>query len=84
MMNLFISINKPVYINKHSNHLQSIVRQIPLSVSLRISNISSDQSILNSCIPMYKEALTKSGLNDDIIYDPVIESNNSKRNKTRK
>ena len=49
-----------------------------------ISNISSDQSILNSCIPMYKEALTKSGLNDDIIYNPVIESNNSKRNKARK
>ena len=33
---------------------------------------------------MYKEALTKSGFNDDVIYTPVIESNNSERNKTRK
>ena len=33
---------------------------------------------------MYKEALTKSGFNDDMIYTPVIENNNSERNKTRK
>ena len=33
---------------------------------------------------MYKEALAKSGFNGDIIYTPVIESNNSERNKTRK
>ena len=33
---------------------------------------------------MYKEALTKSGFNDDMIYTPVIENNNPERNKTRK
>ena len=33
---------------------------------------------------MYKEALTKSGFNDDIIYTAVVEINNSKRNNTRK
>ena len=33
---------------------------------------------------MYKEALTKSGFNNDIISTPVIESSNSERNKTRK
>ena len=33
---------------------------------------------------MYKEAITKSGFNDDIIYTPLIESNNSKRQNTRK
>ena len=60
------------------------MRQIPLSVSSRISNISSNQLIFNSSIPMYKEALTKSGFNDDIIYTAVVEINNSKRNNTRK
>ena len=40
--------------------------------------------IFNSSIPIYKEALSKSGFNDDIIYTLVIESNNSERNKTRK
>ena len=33
---------------------------------------------------MYKEALAKSGFNDDMIYTPVIENNNSERNKARK
>ena len=32
---------------------------------------------------MYKESLTKIGFNDDIIYTPVIESNNSERKNTR-
>ena len=31
---------------------------------------------------MYKEAPTKNGFNDDIIYTPEIESNDSERNKT--
>ena len=75
--------DEPVYINRHSNHPPNIEQQIPLSVSSTISNISSDQLICNSSIPMYKEALTKSGFNDDIIYNPVLESNNSRKN-TRK
>ena len=33
---------------------------------------------------MYKEALTKAEFNYDVIYTPVIESNNLERNKTRK
>ena len=33
---------------------------------------------------MYKEALIKSGFNDDITYTPVIESNNSERKNSRK
>ena len=68
----------------HSNHPPKIVRQIPLSVSSRILNIASNQSIFNSSIPMYKEAFTKSAFNDDIIYTPATETNNSERYKTRK
>ena len=33
---------------------------------------------------MYKEALTKNGSNDDIIYTPVVQSNNLERKNTRK
>ena len=33
---------------------------------------------------MYKEALTKSEFNDDMIYTPAIEINNPERNKARK
>ena len=47
--------DEPIYINKHFNHPPNTVRQIPLSVSSRISNTSSNQSIFSSSIPMYKE-----------------------------
>ena len=33
---------------------------------------------------MYKQALTKSGFNGDTIYTPVVQSNNSERENTRK
>ena len=66
--------DEPVYINRHSNHPPNIERQIPWSVSSRISNISSNQSIFNSSIPMCKEVLTKSWLNDDLTYIPVTQS----------
>ena len=51
-------INEPVYINKYSKysvHFPNIVRQVLLSVRPRISNISSNQSIFNTSIPVYKK-----------------------------
>ena len=80
MMNLFLDIIN----NRHSNHRPNTVWQMPLSVSARISNISSNQSIFNGSIPMYKETLTITGFNDDIFYNPVLESNNSERKNTTK
>ena len=70
MMNLFIPINIPA--PPHSSPPKNS----------RISNISSNQSIFSSTVPMYKEAPTKNGFNNDIIYTPEIESNDSERNKT--
>ena len=78
------SNDEPIYINKYFNYPPNILRQLPRSVSSRISNIASNQSIFNSSNPMYKEALTRSGFNDDMIFTPVIASNNSERNKTMK
>ena len=59
--------DEPVHINKYSNYPPKIVGQISLSVISRISNVSPNQSILNSSFPMYKEVLKNSGFNDDII-----------------
>ena len=79
MMNLFIPINIPLPPPLPS----SLPPPLPPSKNSRISNISSNQSIFNSAVSMYKkEAPTKNGFNDDIIYTPEIESNDSERNKT--
>ena len=79
-MSLFLDIID----NRHSNHRPNIVWQMPLSVSARISNISSNQSIFNGSIPMHQETLRISGFNDDIFYNPVLESNNSERKNPTK
>ena len=38
--------NKPAYINKHSNHPPSILKQLPKSLEKRISETSSNKDAL--------------------------------------
>ena len=39
--------NKPIYINKHSNHQPSILKQLPKSIENRISETSSNLGIFD-------------------------------------
>ena len=52
--------NDPLFINSHSNHPPSIIKQIPLSVNKRISQLSSDQNAFSAAAPMYENALNHS------------------------
>ena len=49
----------PVYVNKESNHPRSVLENIPKSVNMRLSKISSSKEIFDSAIPPYQEALKK-------------------------
>ena len=60
--------NIPVYINKKPNHPPVVLKQLPKSISKRISDISFDENIFCNSIPIYSEALKKSGFNDRLIY----------------
>ena len=42
--------NSPIYINKNSNHLQIIVKQLPKSIARQISETSSIEDIFNKSI----------------------------------
>ncbi len=53
--------NMPQYVNHNSNHPPCIVRSLPESINRRLSNISSDRESFDVTIPIYKEALEKSG-----------------------
>ena len=45
----------PTYINVNSNHLTSIIKQIPCSINRRLSNLSSDEEVfLNNIQPIEK------------------------------
>ena len=46
--------NKPIDINKHSNHPPSILKQLPKSIEKRISETSSNKDIFDKSIKPYK------------------------------
>ena len=43
--------NQLLHINKHSNHLPTIIKQIPSTVSRKISDISGNKEYFNKAAP---------------------------------
>ena len=60
--------NEIDYIHKQSNHLPSIITQLPLSAERRISKLSLNETIFNDSIPIHQEALIKTGYNHKLTY----------------
>ena len=60
--------NKPIYINKHSNHPPSILKQLPKSIEKRIFETSSNKDIFDESIKPYKDALKESGFSEALNY----------------
>ena len=60
--------NKPIYINKHSNHPPSILKQLPKSIEKRISETSSNKDIFDESIKPYKDAFKESGFSETLNY----------------
>ena len=62
--------NELLYINKHTNHPPSIIKQIPSMISKRISENSCDKNHFDKAAPDYNIALKNSGYNETIKYIP--------------
>lgn len=73
--------NTPQYVHSKSNHPPSIIKNIPEAINRRLSEISSDEKTFNDSVPIYQEALTKSGYDFKLKYAPT--SNSKKRNRQR-
>ena len=75
--------NLPVYIHKHSNRPPTILNELPKTIAKRISDLSSSENIFHDAIPVYKEALQKSGFTSDLVYTPKQTGyyNNNEQNK---
>ena len=67
--------NQPQYVNSHSNHPPSIIKQIPKSINKRLSSLSSDQQSFDECKAVYENALKQS----DYIF-PLHYSNHDSTN----
>ena len=64
--------NVPLYVHKKSNHPPNILRNIPLSINTRLTEISSDEESFQRASQQYQQALQNSGykhqLNKTSIY----------------
>ena len=72
---------KPIYINKHSNHPPSILKQLPKSIEKRISKTSSNKDIFDESIKPYKDALKESGFSEALNY--IALTTNKKQNNRK-
>ena len=64
--------NNPIHIHKHSNHPQNTLRDLPKSISKRISDTSSNEEIFDNHI---QQALENSGFNDNLVSRQSQDSN---------
>ena len=71
------------YIHAESNHPPSIIKQLPLSIEKRLSELSSSKEIFDITTPIYQESLRKSGYKHQLSYRPPSPTN-TKRNRPRK
>ena len=76
--------NTPQYVHRLSNHPQSVIKNIPANVNQRLSSISSDEKMFQSAVPLYQEAINKSGYDFELKFDPsASEPKTKKRSRKR-
>ena len=76
--------NQPQYVNNHSNHPPSIIKQIPKSINKRLSSLSSDQQSFDECKAVYENALKQSDYIFPLHYSNHDFTNPPSTNKRRR
>ena len=74
----------PVYVNKHSNHPPSILKNIPSAVNKRLSKNSANQKIFEEAIPPFQNALNNCGYSYQMKYEPNQTTNTSNKNNHKR
>ena len=74
--------NKISYINVQSNYPPNVTKQLPKTIEQRLSNNSSNETILNEAAPLYEKALSEAGYDNKLKYNPnkKTKQKNRKRN----
>ena len=72
--------NTPLYVHEDSNHPPSVLKQIPLTVQNRVSNLSSNEEVFNREKAFYEAALSQAGYDVTLSYQPT-ESKQKKRSR---
>ena len=62
--------NKLSYIHQQSNHPPVLLKNIPLNINKRLTNISSSKEVFDESIAPYQQALKESGYDHKLTYNP--------------
>ena len=74
--------NHPEHISNNSNQPKRILRELPNSISKRLSDLSSNKEIFQKATPIYFEALKKSAFNEPLVFKPKTNtSDNTRKSK---
>ena len=76
--------DNPVYINKNSTHPPIVLRQLAKSISKIFSETSFNLQIFKESIPIYQEALKKSGFHEKAKYVREEVDKHGKEEKKRR
>ena len=76
--------NKPLYINKHSNHPPNILKQLPKSIEKRISETSSNIDVFSRSIKIYNDALPESIFKETLKFVIPAPKNNDENQKRKR
>ena len=64
-----------LYIHAKSNHPANILKQLPISIKTRLSNLSSNSEILHEASKHYQNILNQSGYDYKLQYKPPNNGN---------
>ena len=76
--------NKLSYVHQQSNHPPALLKNILLNINKRLTSISSSKEVFYESIASYQKALTESGYDHKLAYNPPQEKAlKNKRRRTR-
>ena len=75
--------NKLSYINARSNHPPTIIKELPIMVNKRISDLSCDKDEFDKAKDVYELAFRENGHNATFKYEPAKQNSKRKRNRQR-
>ena len=72
-----------LYICAKSNHPANILKQLPISIENRLSNLSSNSEIFHEASKHYQNILNQSGYDYKLQYKPPNNENENKSKSTK-
>ena len=73
--------NRLWYVHRQSNHPPALLKNIPLNINKRLTNISSSKEVFDESIAPYQQALRERGYDHNLTYnpEPTLKSKRKRR-----